>query len=271
MPIRFEVSSGIAVITIDNGPLNILTPQLHRELFLALQRLESDQSLLAGVLTGEGSRAFCAGDDIKGQRVALTDEEQVRRDLFPRTIDEPDPRQASWERDIMAMVRRKPIVAAIRGWCIGQGFIYACHLADIRVASDQAQFGLPEIAYGMSGAAAIAGVMRHLPRSLAMQMALTGDPISAAEAHRVFLVNELTPDAQAFPRAMEIAARIARHPPLALRTEMESLQRSEFLDPASTYSMARALDRMQRIAAPVDMSVTRLAYSRSDSDTESPK
>jgi enoyl-CoA hydratase/carnithine racemase len=261
VPIKFERVENIAVITIDNGPLNLLTPELHRDLYKSLRVLEEDQSLQVGVLQGNGSRAFCAGDDIKSPRPTLNPEQQVRRDLFPRQGDVTDYEQAPWERDIMAMPRMKPIIAGIRGWCIGQGFIYASHLCDIRIASTESKFGLPEIAYGMSGAAAISGVLRHFPRSAAMQLALTGDPIDAHTALRIFYLNEVVDDETVPNRAMEIAKSIARHPPLALRAEMESLQRSEFLDPQATYSVARSLDRLQRLVAPIEQSSVSFVYS----------
>jgi enoyl-CoA hydratase/carnithine racemase len=261
VPVKFERDNNVAVITIDNGPLNLLTPELHRDLYRSLRILEEDQSLQVGVLKGSGSRAFCAGDDIKSPRPQLNVEQQVRRDLFPRQGDGTDYEQAPWERDIMAMPRMKPIVAGIRGWCIGQGFIYASHLCDIRIASDESKFGLPEIAYGMSGAAAISGVMRHFPRAIAMQLALTGEPIDAQTALRLYYLNEVVADPDVLGRAMDIARSIARHPPLALRAEMESLQRSEFLDPQTTYSVARSLDRLQRLAAPIDQSSVGFVYS----------
>jgi enoyl-CoA hydratase/carnithine racemase len=249
MPVSVEKADKIAVITIDNGPLNLLTPTLHKELYEAILDFDSDRSVRVGILTGKGSRAFCAGDDIKAPR-SVSAEEQVHRQFFRRDGDTTSYSQPSWERDIMSVQRFKPIVAGIVGWCIGQGFVYACHLSDIRVAGRGARFGLPEISYGMSGAAAIAGIFRHMPRAIAMSLALTGDWIDAEEAQRCFLVNEVVSDDAVLDRARVLAERISRHPALALRVEMEALQHSQFLDPAATYRLTRALSTLQRMDRP---------------------
>src|SRR5690606_11062657 len=107
-----------------------------------------------------------------------------------------------------------------RGWCVGQGIFYLLRLTDLRVAGESSKFGLPEIAWEMAGASGFTAIYRHLPRAVALQLVLTGDPIDAREAHRVGLVNEVVPDAEVLERARFLAGRIARHPARALRVEM---------------------------------------------------
>jgi enoyl-CoA hydratase/carnithine racemase len=250
MTIHSSTVDGVTTITIENGPLNIFTPELHKELFLALKAFEGDSNSRVAILTGAGTRAFSAGDDIKRPRPDLSLQDVVRRDILPRAGDDVDEKQASWERDVMNLVRAKPIIAAINGWCVGQGFIYACRLGDIRIASPGAKFGLPEIGYGMAGAAALADILRHMPRTHAMKFALTGEPMNADEAYRCHFVNEIVGEGALLDRAREIAGQIARHPSLTLRAEMESLLYSESHDRSTTYRVVRMIDRLQRVASP---------------------
>lgn len=250
MTIHSSTVDGVTTIAIENGPLNIFTPELHKDLFLALKTFEADRDSRVAILTGAGTRAFSAGDDIKRPRPTLSLEDLVRRDILPRMGDGLDETEASWERDVMHLVRAKPIIAAIHGWCIGQGFIYACRLGDIRIASPNAKFGLPEIGYGMSGAAALADILKHVPRAIAMKFALTGEPMNADEAHRCFLVNEIVDEGALLDRANQIARQIARHPSLTLRAEMESLLYTEARDQSTAYRVVRMIDRLQRVASP---------------------
>ncbi|WP_417628531.1 enoyl-CoA hydratase/isomerase family protein [Pararhodobacter aggregans] len=248
MPILTSSSGGVTQIVLDNGPLNLLTPELHRDLCRALRAFEADDSARVAVLRGAGVRAFSAGDDIKRERAPLTPPQEVRRTLGARRDDSVEDDQPGWDRDVLELRRNKPVVAAINGWCLGQGFIYACRLADIRIASRHAQFGLPEISYGMAGAAAMSGILQMLPRAIAMQLSLTGEPLDAEEARRCFLVNEVTDGDDAGPRALALAERIASHPPLALRAEMETLALSDLQDNARSYRLIRAIDRFQRLS-----------------------
>lgn len=250
MSIFANTVDGVTTITIENGPLNLFTPELHKELFLAVSAFEADSEARVAILIGAGTRAFSAGDDIKRPKPDLSLQAVVRRDILPRVGEALDETQASWERDLMGLARSKPIIAAINGWCVGQGFIYACRLADIRIASPSAKFGLPEIGYGMAGAAALADIFSHMPRAVAMKFALTGEPMDADAASRCHFVNEIVEEASLLQRATEIARQIARHSALTLRAEMESLIYSESHDRSATYRIVRMMDRLQRIASP---------------------
>lgn len=244
MEIQYDRRDGVATITLSNKKLNVLTPEMHRELYLRLQEFEADDTIKVGILTGEGE-TFSAGDDVKSPRKRLSGEALVRRHFFPRS--EGDDIYPGWERDVMQMERLKPIVGAVRGWCLGQGFMYLLHLTDIRIASPDAKFGFPEIAYGMGGAGAMARILRHLPRTVAAQLVLTGDAMDAVEARSVALVNEVVPSEVVLDRAREVARRISSHPALAIRVEMEGLLRSADLDARSSYVLADHLYRLQRL------------------------
>ena len=127
--------------------------------------------------------------------------------------------------------------------------IYLLHLTDMRIAGKTAKFGLPEIAYGMGGAAGMARIYRHLPRVEAMRLCLTGDAIDAEEALRINLVNEVVDDAQVLDRAKALAARVTRHPLMAIRTEMEVFVRCEDLDNDNAYALTDHMFRLQRVVS----------------------
>ncbi len=249
MKLIYETDGEIATFTIENGKVNPLTPEIHKQLHRALQDFQRDRNLKVGILTGAGDRAFSAGDDLKTPRKALEGEDRVMRHYYPHINEDEEPNYPGWEREILRMKRFKPIIGAVKGWCLGQGMIYLLHLTDMRIAGKSAKFGLPEIAYGMGGAAGMARIYRHLPRAEAMKLVMTGDPIDAAEALRIHLVNEVVDDQDVMARARALAARIARHPLMAIRTEMEVFVRCEDLDSDNAYALTDHMFRLQRVVS----------------------
>ncbi|MHB1216889.1 MAG: enoyl-CoA hydratase/isomerase family protein [Alphaproteobacteria bacterium] len=249
MPLIYETDGEVATFTIDNGKVNPLNPEIHKQFYKALDKFQRDRSLKVGILTATGDRAFSAGDDLKTPRKALEGEDRVMRHYYPHTNEDDEPNYPGWEREVLRMKRFKPIIGAVKGWCLGQGMIYLLHLTDLRVAGKSAKFGLPEIAYGMGGAAGMARIYRHLPRVEAMRLCLTGDAIDAAEAFRINLVNEVVEDAQVLERAKTLAARITRHPLMAIRTEMEVFVRCEDLDSDNAYALTDHMFRLQRVVS----------------------
>jgi enoyl-CoA hydratase/carnithine racemase len=251
MGIGYAKDGAIATFTLANGTVNPITPAMHRELHAALLDFLADPALRVGILTGAGERAFSAGDDIRSETPSTGDSVT---DLLgalgpgPATPDAPDP--AGWDAAdaVLRMERTKPVIGAVRGWCLGRGLFYLLRLTDIRLATPDARFGLPEIAYGMGGIAGTMRLTRHLPATAAWELALTGEPIDAQEALRIHLVNRLVEPGDLMPEARRIAALIARHPPLAVRTEMEALRRSEDLDADDAYALGMTLYRQQRLA-----------------------
>lgn len=226
---RYEKADGIAVLTLDNPPVNVLTPETHEQLYGILKDFYSDPEIRCGIWTGAGERAYCAGDDVKSERLERTTAEIVDRHLTPRR--EGDPAEyPGWEGEILSLKRTKPMIAAVNGPCVGQGMIYLLLLTDLRIAVPKARFGLPEIAYGMPGAGGVTRLGRQIPQTAALWMALTGEAISAEEARRCFLINEIVEPAQLMERARQIASRIASLPPRAVRVEMETFYRALDLD-----------------------------------------
>jgi len=187
--------------------LNALNGAVMDALCDALEELDRDDEVRAIVVTGN-ERAFAAGADI-GEMASASAVEMLRSN-----------RIGQWDR-----VRRvsKPVIAAVAGWCLGGG----CELAmtlDLIVAGEGARFGQPEIKIGViPGAGGTQRLARAIGKSKAMQMILTGEPISAAEAERAGLVARVVPDELVVEDALELAATIAKQSPLALRLAKEAV------------------------------------------------
>ncbi|MEM1199135.1 MAG: enoyl-CoA hydratase/isomerase family protein [Pseudomonadota bacterium] len=247
MSLHYTKENQIARIVLDNPPVNVFTPALHKEFLEILRDFIADDSIHVGVWTGAGDRAFCAGDDIKTERPERSVSEMVERELGARHEGE-SLEYPGWEVEIQGLTRFKPIVGAINGYCLGQGFIYMMLLTDIRIASSTAQFGLPEIKHGMGGAGGVIRLSRTIPHTSAMWMLLTGEMFGAEDALRHHVVNEIALPEDLDARAMEVAELIASHPPLAVRTEMEAYQRAGEMSRADALAFASRLYRLQRLA-----------------------
>ena len=210
--IEFEKEGKTAIIRINRPEaLGALTVKGHDELADALKAFRDDDELLAGILTGTGDKAFCTGVDIK--------------DMLPfikKTAHKPWQQVATLMR---GMDLWKPMIAAINGLALGGGLEMALG-CDIRIASEKAKFGLPEVKVGMFPAG---GGTQRLPRlippGIAAEMILTGRLIDAQEALRVGLVNRVVPLEKLMPTAKEMAQGICEAGPLAVRTAKEAMVR----------------------------------------------
>ena len=194
---------GVALVTLDRpAALNALSFDLLDELADALEALDADPACRAIVITGSGSRAFAAGADI------LELATQTSASLHEGR------RFEAWDR--LAAIGL-PMIAAVRGVALGGG----CELAmtcDMIVAAEDATFGQPEIRLGvMPGAGGTQRLTRAIGKARAMAMILTGDSIGAAQAHALGLVSQVVPAGATIDAALELAARIAAMPPVAVR------------------------------------------------------
>ncbi len=248
MTIRYEKQGNIAIFTLDNPPVNTWTPQQHKDFYHHLRDFLQDDDIHVGILTGEGDRCFSAGDDIKTPRPKRTASEQVKLHLSESREDQP-PEYPGWEREVLSMRRFKPIIGAVNGICVGQGMAYLMMLTDIRIAARHAQIGLPEIAWGMGGAGGAIRLSRFIPHSCAMYMLLTGEKLSAQRAYEYTILNEVVEKEDLMPRAMEIAQRIAKMPPTAVRVEMEASTRCMDMNREDALAFTDHLYRLQRLAA----------------------
>lgn len=247
--LHYKKNGSIATITIDNPPLNVFTPAMHRQLHEILRDFNADPAVHCGILTGSGQRAFSAGDDIKSPRPERTRLEVVERHLAPKEAFETD-EYPGWESEVMSLPRYKPIVGAVNGHCYGQGFVYLMLLTDIRYATADASFGLPEIAFGMGGAGGALGLGKLIPHTAAMELLLLGERIPAEKAARMFLINDVVETGTLLTRAQATAERIASMPPLGVRIEMEAYQRSLDLSRADSLAFAGHMYRMMRAVQP---------------------
>jgi enoyl-CoA hydratase len=201
----------IAVVTINRAEkLNALNWTLVAELADRLEELDRDEVIRCIVLTGAGNKAFAAGADI-GE---MSGKGAV--DMLLGGFD-------AWDR-----IRRvaTPMIAAVGGYALGGGNELAMH-CDMIVASENAKFGQPEIKIGvMPGAGGTQRLARTVGKFRAMELVLTGDPITAHEAHQWGLVNRVVPEGQHLDAAKQLATKIAAQPPLAARLAKEAVLRA---------------------------------------------
>jgi enoyl-CoA hydratase len=208
-------SEHVALVTIDRREaLNALSFDLLDELAATLERLDRDPDCRAIVVTGAGTRAFAAGADIR---------ELAAQTSVSLTVEG---RFASWGR-IAAI--GTPLIAAVRGFALGGG----CELAmicDMIVAAEDAQFGQPEIKLGvMPGAGGTQRLTRAIGKAKAMELILTGRTMTAAEAEAHGLVTSVVPAEATLDAALELAARVAAQPPLAVRAAKQAILRAHEL------------------------------------------
>lgn len=198
----------VVLMTLDRpDKLNALSMAVVSELAARLGEAETDDTAGCVVLTGNG-RAFSAGADIADQH------------KYGETVPFNPDRLADW-----AAIERfgKPLVAAVNGYCLGGGNELAM-IADIVVASEKALFGQPEIKIGIfPGDGGTQRLVRAVGKSLAMQMILGGQNIDAATALRAGLVSEMVPHEQLLERAVAIAAGIAAHSTIALKSAKKAV------------------------------------------------
>jgi E-phenylitaconyl-CoA hydratase len=231
--IHFERRDRVALITLE-GDTDLNLGVVEEELHERLLAFRDDPELWCGVIIGAGQRAFCAGADLKAiaTRGGFGDAGNV------------------WAAQSLTLVSGaefwKPLIAAVNGHAIGAGLMLAL-ACDIRIAAENATFGLPEVKYGFPpGMGATQRLPRAIPRGPAMEMLLTGDRISAQQAYDWGLVNRVVPQADLLDTALGLAGRIAANPPLAVRACKELAMRSADLTLEEGLRLERLLSALAR-------------------------
>jgi enoyl-CoA hydratase/carnithine racemase len=249
MPLTYAKSGHVATFTIDNGKVNVFTPAMHKALFEALTDFLGDPGIHVGIMAGSAGKSFCAGDDIKSPLPELSPHEALAAHLSPHAHEAAKGlTRPGWEQDVMRLKRNKPIIGAVDGYCLGQGLIYLLLLTDLRIATPEAEFGFPEIAFGMGGAGGMTRLGRHIPHAVAMEMLLLGERISAQKALDVHLINRIAPQANLLKAAREMAALVASHPPVAVQVELDAYYRCMDMTREQASDYVGTLFRFQRVA-----------------------
>ena len=211
--ILFEKKNSIAYVTVNRPKvLNALNMATMDELRAAFHDIKNDASVRVVILTGAGEKAFIAGADINelAAHNAVSGKEYTHRG-----------------QSVLNLIENlgKPVIACLNGFTLGGG----CEIAmacTMRLASDNAKIGQPEVKLGIiPGYGGTQRLPRLVGKGRAMQLVLTGEMISAQEAHRIGLVNEVTTPADLIPRAEAIAQKIIANAPLAVQYSLEAINK----------------------------------------------
>jgi enoyl-CoA hydratase len=226
--VQTEEQDGVLIITIDRPKArNAVDGATARALTDAFDQLDSRDDLLVGVLTGTGG-AFSAGMDLKAYARGDTP-------IIPG-------------RGFAGLTRtrlRTPLIAAVEGWALGGGteMALAC---DLIVAAQDATFGLTEVTFGLvPPEGGIVRLPERIPRNIALEILLTGDPLPAERAQQLGLVNHITPPGQALDKAVELAHRIARNAPLSIAAVKRAVNER------TAYGDQDAFRQQDQVVAPV--------------------
>ncbi|MGA9471935.1 MAG: enoyl-CoA hydratase-related protein [Terriglobales bacterium] len=211
--ILLEKKNAIAYVTVNRPKvLNALNMATMEELRAAFHDIKNDDAVRVVILTGSGEKAFVAGADIS--ELAVQDAVMGKK-------------YAHRGQSVLNLIENlgKPVIACINGFALGGG----CELAlacTMRLASDNAKLGQPEVKLGIiPGYGGTQRLARLVGKGLAMQHILAGEMISAQEAHRIGLVNEVTAAGELIPRAEAIASKIVANAPLAVQYAMEAVNK----------------------------------------------
>ncbi|MGI6208499.1 MAG: enoyl-CoA hydratase-related protein [Anaerolineae bacterium] len=229
----YERRDHVAYVTINRPEvMNALHPPAQAELAQVFEEIAADDRVWAVVLTGAGERAFSAGADLK-YRMSQSDEAALRG----RAVVGTSALEGCW----------KPIVAAINGYAVGGGLELAL-ACDILVAAEHAQFGLPEPRRGLlADEGGVVKLARRIPYHLAMGMLLTGRLISAAEAFRMGLVNEVVPKGELVAAVDRWVGEILECSPLAVQAAKQAAITTLELPPEAASRRMETLAAVRRL------------------------
>ena len=220
--IRLEVNERIAVLRLsDTARRNAMSLPMREQALAALRKLEADGAADAVVITGDGDKAFSAGADLD--------------ELAQRTVESELSTRAQLRRELTRLLEtmRLPTVAAINGWCLGAGLELAL-ACTLRIAAEGAKLGLPEVNLGViPGSGGTQRLARLVGLGRAMELATLGEPIDAAEAWRIGLVNRVTSPAELLPTAMEICRKWQAKGPVSLAATRDAVLKSVDVDLAT--------------------------------------
>jgi crotonobetainyl-CoA hydratase len=213
MPVQLSRQGRVAIMVMDRPEArNAMNMEMTAQLDAAYQQLAEDDDVWVVVLTGAGDRAFCAGQDLK----------EVGR----RAQSAAPPRPSGGFGGITQREFAKPLIAAVNGFALGGGF-EICLACDLIVAEEHATFGFPEVKRGIfAGAGGLVRIGHRLSMAQALELAMTGEPLSARRAFELGLVNRVVPSGQAVHAAVELANVICAAAPLSVRLSKRVIRAS---------------------------------------------
>jgi enoyl-CoA hydratase len=237
--LKYEKNNGVATLTMNRPERrNALSPQMIVEMARAWEDFRDDPDCRVAVLTGAGEAAFCSGADL-GLLIPLFSRAREAEDEYDEAlIKDRNLMQVALLRDFQLY---KPVIAAVNGYALAGG-TEILQATDIRVAAPHAEFGLTEVSRGIiPGGGSLVRLARQVPYCKAMEILLVGDRMNAEEAHRIGLINEITPSEGLLERAKTIASRIAENGPLAVAACKEAVIRTSGLPYADAFPIENEL------------------------------
>jgi crotonobetainyl-CoA hydratase len=227
--VRFEHRGRVAWLTLNRPEkLNAVNAEMAWACWEILEQVEQSPDMWVLVITGAGDRSFCAGADLS--------EVAANGNGNPAVTSPPPGGFAGIVRHRFS----KPLIAAVDGYALGGGMEIAL-ACDLIVASERSTFGLPEVSRGRTaGGGGLVRLPRQVPLRVALEMSLTGKPVSAAEALRVGLINRLVSPEEVLPEASRLAEAICANAPLAVRASKSIIYRSldaSMVDPLGAWDI----------------------------------
>ena len=210
MSVDYKKEGKVAIFTLNRPEaLNAIDPQSAEELSRAFDDFKGDDALLVGIVTGAGNKAFSVGADVET--------------MLPQLKKFRGQSNSGALNFVSQLKSWKPMIAAINGAALGGGLEIAL-ACDLRVASENAIFGMPEVTLGLiPGWGGTQRLTRVVPLAKAAELLLTGKPISAQEAYRIGLINKVVPFSGLLPAAKGIAETLCRRAPLAVRAAKQAM------------------------------------------------
>lgn len=249
MKVGFEVKDHVATVTLNRPEKhNAMDSEMYDAISAHLAEIDSNDGIWVGIVTGTGDKAFTAGADLVGMHG--TAERAAAGWSSPRPA-----------RFDLGLEIQKPLIAAVNGYCLAGGLELAL-VCDIRIASENAQFGTPEVKWNLLHGYGAQLLPRIVGTTNAMYMLLTGEFIDSTEALRIGLVNEVVPRDRLLPRAREIAATICANGPMAVRMTKELVLRSRDLTIPDGVRLYQALNRLVELSDDLEEGTRAFAEKR---------
>jgi E-phenylitaconyl-CoA hydratase len=247
--VEFEVKGPVATITLNRPEkMNAMDAEMYESISSHLREIDRRDDIRVGVITGMGDRAFTAGADLVGMH-GTAEQAQVGWSSTRAT------------RFDLGLEVQKPLIAAVNGYCLAGGLELAL-VCDIRVASETAQFGCPEVKWNLLHGYGAQRLPEIVGFSNAMYLLLTGRFIDAGEAHRIGLVQEVVPSDRLLSRAYELAETICSNAPMAVRMTKELALRSRDLTLPDGIRFYQALNRLVEMSEDLEEGTRAFAEKR---------